>query len=97
MQGYMFRSLNNILTSISNQHKLRKYFIYDKIKEIWAHRIDKVIQQNTEIINFNNNVIIIKTATPTWKTELGFQKTELLKIINENLKPIKPIKDIRFI
>ena len=79
MQGHMFRSLNNILTSISNQHKLRKYFIYDKIKEIWVNHIDKTIQQNTQIINFNNNVIIVQTTTPTWKTELGFQKLALLK------------------
>ena len=93
----MFRSLNNILESISNQHKLKKYFIYDKIKKIWAENIDEIIQQNTEIINFNNNVIIIKTATPTWKTELGFQKTELLNIINNNLESNQLIKDIRFI
>ena len=97
MSRYMFRSLNNILKSISNQHKLKKYFIYDKIKKIWAEHIDKTIQQNTQIINLNNNVIIIQTATPTWKTELGFQKNELLKIINENLKTTTPIKDIRFI
>ena len=60
-------------------------------------QIDKQIKENTEIINLNNNTIIIKTTTPTWKTELSFQKTELLKIINNKLKPIKPIKDIRFI
>ena len=93
----MFRSLNNILQSISNKHKLRKYFIYDKIKKIWNKHIDATIQQNTEIINLNNNVIIIRTATPTWKTELGFQKKELLKIINDNLKTTTTIKDIRFI
>ena len=97
MQRYMFRSLNIILKSISNQLKLKKYFIYDKIKKIWINHIDETIQQNTQIVNFNNNVIIIQTTTPTWKTELGFQKTELLKIINDNLKMSKPIKDIRFI
>ena len=93
----MFRSLTSVLHSLSKQNKLKKYFIYDQIKQIWNDKIDKQIKQNTEIINYNNYVVIIKTTTPTWKTELGFQKTELLKIINENLKPIKPIKDIRFI
>ena len=93
----MLRSLTKILKSISNNHKLKKYFIYDKIKKIWDDNIDEQIKQNTEIINLNNDIIIIKTTTPTWKTELGFQKTELLKIINKHLKPIKPIKDIRFI
>ena len=93
----MFRSLTSVLNSISNHNKLKKYFIYDQIKKIWAENIDEIIQQNTEIINLNNYVIIIKTTTPTWKTELGFQKSELLKIINNHLKTTKPIKDIRFI
>ena len=93
----MFRSLTSVLNSISKHNKLKKYFIYDQIKQIWNNKIDKQIQQNTEIINYNNYVIIIKTTTPTWKTELGFQKKELLKIINDNLKTTTTIKDIRFI
>jgi len=93
----MFRSLSTVLHSIKNNNKLKKYFIYDQIKEIWIHKIDKQIQQNAQIINFNHNIIIIKTTTPTWKTELAFQKDELLKIINDNLKMTKPIKDIRFL
>ena len=93
----MFRSLNHIITTISNSHRLKKYFIYDKIQKIWSNNIDKQIQNNTTITNLNYNVLIIKTATPTWKTELRFQKAELLQIINHNLKPHKPIKDIRFI
>ena len=93
----MFRSLSSILDSISNNHKLKKYFIYDKIKTIWDNHIDSQIQNNTEIINLNNNTLIIQTATPTWKTELGFQKTELLKTINQHLSPRQQIKDIKFI
>ena len=93
----MFRSLTNIITTISDKHRLKKYFIYDKIQKIWENNIDQQIKNNTTIINFNHNVLVIKTTTPTWKTELGFQKTELLQIINYNLKPNKPIKDIRFI
>ena len=93
----MFRSLTNIMQKISSNHRLKKYFIYDKIKEIWENNIDKQIQKNARIINFTNNIIIIQTATPTWKTELGFQKTELLNIINNNLQPNQLIKDIKFI
>ena len=93
----MFRSLTSVISTISGKRRLKKYFIYDKIKQVWNNEIDEQIRENTEIINLNNNIIIIKTTTPTWKTELSFQKTELLKIINNKLKPIKPIKDIRFI
>ena len=93
----MFRSLSSIIDSISSKHKLKKYFVYDKIKTIWEKHVDSQIQNNTEIINYNNNTLIIQTATPTWKTELGFQKTELLKTINQHLSPRQQIKDIKFI
>ena len=93
----MFRSLNNIIESISTNHKLKKYFIYDQIQLIWLEHIDKTIQSNTQLINFKNDVLIIETSNPLWKTELGLQKDELLEIINKNLKTTKPIKDIRFI
>ena len=56
-----------------------------------------MIQENTKIINLNNNVITIQTTTPTWKTELAFQKSELLILINQNLESRQKIKDIKFI
>ena len=97
MPRYMFRSLGSIIDSISNNHKLKKYFVYDQIKTIWKKNIDLQIQNNTEIINLNNDILIIQTTTPTWKTELGFQKTELLKNINKHLSRRQQIKDIKFI
>tara|TARA_Y100001970_G_C14109253_1_gene789915 strand:+ start:677 stop:958 length:282 start_codon:yes stop_codon:yes gene_type:complete len=93
----MFRSLNNIIHTISHKERLKKYFIYDKIKIIWKNQIDGHIQHNTELLNFYNNTLIIRTKTPTWKTELNFQKAELLKIINTHLKSFHKIKDIKFI
>ena len=82
----MFRSLNHIIDSLSNKHKLKKYFIYDQVCKIWLEYIDNTIQTNTKLININNNVLIIQTSNPVWKTELGLQKNELLTIINNQLK-----------
>ena len=93
----MFRSLNNIIESISTNHKLKKYFIYDQVQLIWSKHIDKTIQAHAQLTNLNNDVLIIQTSSPVWKTELGLQKDELLTIINKNLETTKPIKDIRFI
>jgi len=93
----MFRSLKNVIESISKSHRLKKYFIYDKIQIIWKNEIDSRIQENTKIINLNNNIITIQTSTPTWKTELAFQKSELLVMINKNLESKQKIKDIKFI
>ena len=93
----MFRSLNNIIQSLSSKQKLKKYFIYDKVQKIWLQNIDKQIQSNTKLINLNNDTLIIQTTSPIWKTELGLQKDELLSIINNKLEQKPLIKDIRFL
>ena len=93
----MFRSLNTIMHSISSKHKLKKYFIYDKVQQIWLEHIDKQIQFNAKLISLNNDTLIIQTTSPIWKTELGLQKDELLNIINNQLEPQTLIKDIRFL
>ena len=93
----MFRSLKQGMNEISKNPRLKKYFIYDKIQKIWETQIDSCIQENTKIINLNNDVITIRTSTPAWKTELAFQKSLLLTIINKNLKLRQKIKDIKFI
>lgn len=93
----MFCSLKNGIESIAKSHRLKKYFIYDKIIKIWNTEIDNQIKENTKIVNLNNYIVIIETSTPTWKTELAFQKTELLNIINQHLKKNQKIKDIKFI
>jgi len=93
----MFCSLKNVIESIKQNGKFHQYFIYDEVLEIWGEEVDLRIQKNTKIINLNNNIITIQTTTPTWKTELGFQKSQLLTIINNHLKSKKKIKDIKFI
>ena len=93
----MFRSLKKTISDMSQNPRLKKYFVYEKIKKIWAQEIDHRIQENTKIINLNNNIVTIQTSAPTWKTELAFQKTELLLVINKNLKSRQKIKDIKFI
>lgn len=93
----MFRSIKSAIESIKNNHKFQKYFAYEEIISIWEKEIDSRIQENTKIINFNNDIITIQTSAPTWKTELGFQKTEILIIINKHLTSKQKIKDIKFV
>ena len=93
----MFCSLKSGIESITKKNRLKKYFVFDRVVKIWKKEIDNQIQENTKIINFYNGVIIIETATPTWKTELAFQKTKILNIINQHLKENQKIKDIKFI
>ena len=93
----MFRRLSSAFKVMETNHRLKKYFIYDKVQKIWEKEVDSSICDNTQIVNFNSNVITIKTTAPSWKTELGFQKSELLLIINKHLDSQQQIKDIKFI
>ena len=72
----MFRRLNNIIDSISNKQKLKKYFIYDQVFQIWKEHINSTIQSNAHPVNISNNILIVQTTNPIWKTELGLQKNE---------------------
>ena len=85
------------IRNFRNKSKIKKYFIYDKIQKIWKEHVDEVIQSNTQILHLNNDVVTIKTSAPTWKTELGFQKSKLILIINKHLDSKQKIKDIKFI
>ena len=93
----MFRRINSALETLETNPRLKKYFIYDKIQKIWKEHIDEAIQSNTQILHLNNDVVTIKTSAPTWKTELGFQKSKLILIINKHLDSKQKIKDIKFI
>ena len=93
----MFRRINSALETLETNPRLKKYFIYDKIQKIWQEHVDEVIQSNTQILHLNNDVVTIKTSAPTWKTELGLQKSKLILIINKHLDSKQKIKDIKFI
>ena len=93
----MFRRLNNIIDTISNKQKLKKYFIYDQVFQIWKEHINSTIQSNAHPVNISNNILIVQTTNPIWKTELGLQKNELLQVINSHLSKTSSIKDIRFL
>ena len=64
--------------------------VYDHIKNEWKEIVGKPIGQATSPIKIENQKLYIKCKNPTWKTELQYQKKELLIKINQNTK----IKDI---
>ena len=91
----MFCSLKSGIESITKKNRLKKYFVFDKVVKIWQKEIDSQIQENTKIINFYNGVITIETVTPTWKTELAFQKTKILNKKTASRKISRTSKKIK--
>ena len=45
---------------------------------VWKQSVGEPILKNTDILDFKNGKLIIKTSNPIWRNELSFQKNELL-------------------
>ena len=68
----MFKKIKTTANQIQKEIKTIEYKKYLKLVELWNKKIDKKIQKNAKIIDFNNQKITIKTKNPTWKNELSF-------------------------
>ena len=67
-----------------------------KAVDLWGEVVGQKIKENTEPIEVQFGVMIVKAKNPVWKQELQFQKKEIIKSLNKKL--IKAtIKDLRFI
>ena len=92
----MFRSLKFSLNELLNNKEIKKSFNQGKIENVWHSSVGQSISNNTTVLNFKNNILLIKADTPVWRNELTFQKADILNKLNEKLEGIT-IKDIRFL
>jgi len=65
------------------------------INTAWKNIVGKTIAQNTEIQNFKNGKVTVKTVNPIWRNELIFQKEDLLNRLKKE-EPELNIKEIEF-
>ena len=61
----------------------------------WKNIVGKTIAKNTEIQNFKNGKVTVKTVNPIWRNELIFQKEDLLNRLKKE-EPELNIKEIEF-
>jgi len=85
-------ALNSFFENQNIKEKIEDNTIFSVWEEIAGQNISKV----TEIEKFKNNILFIKTANSAWRSELSFQKEDLINKIIQKLPKMK-IKDIRFI
>ena len=57
----------------------------------WETIVGNKIASVTKIIKIEKQTLYIKCKNPTWKNELQYQKTEILKKINKTTTKIKKI------
>ena len=81
----MIRLSSSIADLFYNNKKTPMFFI-GKLQEDWKKIVGTHIGLATSPFKIENNKLYIKCKNPTWKTEINFQKTEILKKINKNKK-----------
>ena len=64
--------------------------------ELWPSVVGYRVAKNTSAESVERGILIVRTTTPAWRQELLFQKKEIIKAINKELKN-NIVKDIRFI
>ena len=88
--------IGRALKKIIKKEGLEKEINQQKAIDLWEEVVGKKIRENTEPIEVQFGVLIVKVKSSVWKQELQLQKDDIIKLLNRKL--IKTmIKDLRFI
>ena len=72
------QSIKNLLSDFLNSKDFKAINDTISLTEAWKQNVGDPILKNTEILDFKNGKLIIKTSNTIWRNELSFQKNELL-------------------
>ena len=89
------KSIKTILSDYFKGTNFKKINAATNISTAWKNIVGKNIAKNTEIQNFKNGKVTVKTASPIWRNELIFQKEDLLSRLKKE-EPELNIKEIEF-
>jgi predicted nucleic acid-binding Zn ribbon protein len=64
--------------------------------EAWPHIVGDQVAQHVELTEVRDGVLLLRTASASWKAELNFRKNDILAKANTILKQNR-ISDLRFI
>ncbi len=65
-----------------------------EIIEMWNHKIDKKISENSKPDSIKNGVLTLKVISPAWSQHIAFIKKELAGLVNEGIGA-DIVKDIK--
>ena len=75
---------------------LEKGVSQNKALLVWEEVVGDKVSQNTSPEKVESGTLYIKTSNPTWRQELVFKKTDIIKKLNNKLGK-NTIKEIKFI
>ena len=89
------KSIKVVLSDYLKGTNFKKINATINIGVAWKDVVGKTIAKNTEIQNFKNGKVTVKTVNPIWRNELVFQKEDLLNRLKKE-KPELNIKELEF-
>ena len=88
--------IGGTLKKLIKKEGLENQINQQKAIDLWGDVVGQKIRENTEPLEVQFGVLIVKVKNSVWKQELQFQKEDIIKSLNKKL--IKTtIKDLRFI
>ena len=89
------KSIKTVLSDYFKGTKFKEINTAINISTAWKNIVGKNIAKNTEIQNFKNGKVMVKTVNPIWRNELIFQKEDLLNRLKKE-EPELNIKELEF-
>ena len=62
---------------------------------LWDRVVGPYLARHCHAVEIRDETLYVSVANPAWRSEISFQKNDILQAINKNLKT-HFIKDIRF-
>ncbi len=88
--------IGGTLKKLIKKEGLENQINQQKAIDLWGDVVGQKIRENTEPVEVQFGVMIIKVKNSVWKQELQFQKEDMIKSLNKKLTKTT-IRDLRFI
>ncbi len=88
--------IGGTLKKLIKKEGLENEINQQKAIDLWGDVVGQKIRENTEPVEVQFGVMIIKVKNSVWKQELQFQKEDMIKSLNKKLTKTT-IRDLRFI
>ena len=80
------KSINSLIQKSNN-----KMFVFGLLDYSWKKIVGNEVSKNTELIKIENKTLFIRCLSPVWKSELQYQKKEIIKKIKTKTDKIENI------
>ena len=89
------QSIKSLLSDLLNGKDFTAINNTISLTAVWKQSVGEPILKNTDILDFKNGKLIIKTSNPILRNEMSFQKNELLNKL-QKAEPELNITEIVF-